>query len=97
MAIGNPEIEVKLRELKPYLMDKFNVSNLGYFGSFTTGKFTSSSDVDILVEFSKPIGLKFFSLEEYLENVFKRKVDLVTKNALREPLRDSILQQVIYV
>jgi predicted nucleotidyltransferase len=49
------------------------------------------------VELEKPIGWKFFSLEIYLENVFGRKVDLVTKNALKEQIKENILQQVDYV
>ncbi|MFO7827650.1 MAG: nucleotidyltransferase family protein, partial [Bacteroidales bacterium] len=71
--------------------------NIGLFGSFSNGDYTNDSDIDLLVELEKPIGWKFFSLEIYLENVFGRKVDLVTKNALKEQIKENILQQVDYV
>jgi len=54
------------------------------------------SDIDIIVELEKPIGWKFFTLEMFLETTFGRKVDLVTKNALREQIKDRILNQVKY-
>jgi predicted nucleotidyltransferase len=48
-------------------------------------------------ELERPIGWKFFSLELYLEQIFNRKIDLVTKNALKDQIKDSILKQVNYV
>jgi len=91
------EIIDKLRELKPKLREEYAIREIGLFGSFSEGDFSDESDIDILVELEKPIGWKFFSLELYLENVFKRKIDLVTKNALKDQIRDDILNQVKYV
>lgn len=91
------EIERKLREIKPYLAEKFHVSQIGYFGSFAENNQNEGSDLDILVEFSNIPGWEFFALEEYLENVFKRKIDLVTKRALKYQLREQILNQVKYI
>ncbi len=90
-------IILKLQELKPILYKDYAVKTIGLFGSFTDNTFSDDSDIDILVEFEKPIGWKFFSLELYLEKVFNRKIDLVTKNALKEQIRDVILNQVKYV
>jgi len=91
------DIAKKLKEIKPYLKDKFQVSRIGYFGSFAEDWASTESDIDILVEFSTTPGWEFFTLEEYLERVFDRKVDLVTKAALREQLREQILRQVRYI
>jgi len=91
------EIEDKLRTIKPVLTNKFNVSKIGYFGSFASGEQNNNSDIDILVEFSKPIGWEFFTLEKFLEETFGIKVDLVTKNALKIQLKESILNQVKYI
>ena len=94
---GAKDLETKLREIKPYLVEKFHVSKIGYFGSFATDRQTEDSDVDILVEFPQTPGWEFFSLEEYLENLFDRKVDLVTKEALRSQLSEQISNQVKYI
>jgi predicted nucleotidyltransferase len=91
------DILIKLKELKPTLNKDYSVKNIGLFGSFSNGDYTDDSDIDLLVELEKPIGWKFFSLEIYLENVFGRKVDLVTKNALKEQIKENVLQQVDYV
>jgi uncharacterized protein len=67
------------------------------FGSYADESNNEYSDIDILVELEKPIGWKYFSLELYLEKIFGRKIDLVTKNALKEQIKDQILQQVHFV
>lgn len=91
------DILSKLRELKPELNKQFAVREIGLFGSFSDNSYSEDSDIDILVELERPIGWKIFTLEIYLEKVFGRKIDLVTKNALKEQIRDSILKQVNYV
>jgi predicted nucleotidyltransferase len=96
MITGN-YILLKLKELKPTLKKEFAVSEIGLFGSFSDGTFSEDSDIDLLVELERPIGWKFLSLELYLEKVFNRKVDLVTKSALKEPIKNTILDQVNYV
>ena len=92
-----PEIENKLRKLKPVLVDRYHVRKIGYFGSYATGKQTEKSDLDLLVEFSQPIGWEFFTLERFLEAEFGLDIDLVTKDALKERIKPSILKQVKYV
>ena len=94
--ISTIEIEKRLQVLKPVLADRFHVSKIGYFGSYSTGRQTEQSDIDLLVELEKPIGWKFFSLELYLEKIFNRKIDLVTRNALKEQIKDRILKQIKY-
>lgn len=91
------EIENVLYALKPQLMDRFHIGKIGYFGSFARDEQTDKSDVDILVEFTRPIGWEFFDLQDLLEQKFSRKVDLVTVNGLRPQLKDTILSQVKYV
>ncbi len=95
--ITKNEILNTLSSLKPILYRDFSVKQIGLFGSFSDNSSTEESDIDLLVEFEKPVGWKYFSLEIYLENIFGRKIDLVTKNALKEQIRDNILSQVKYV
>ncbi len=91
------DIEKKLNELKPLIQKKFFVKKIGYFGSFATGDQTENSDIDVLVEFSQPLGWEFFDLSDLLERELNRKIDLVSIKALKAPLRDDILRQVRYV
>ena len=95
--INKNDILNKLSDLKPILLRDYSVKQIGLFGSFSDDSYTEDSDIDLLVEFEKPIGWKYFSLEIYLENIFGRKIDLVTKNALKEQIKDRILNQVKYV
>lgn len=95
--ITKAEILLKLKELKPMLYKDYAVKEIGLFGSFSDETYSENSDIDIIVELEKPIGWKFFSLELYLEKIFERKIDLVTKNALKAQIKDSILKQVNYV
>jgi len=95
--ITKDQILSKLKELKPSLYKDFAVKEIGLFGSFSDNTYNEDSDIDILVELEKPIGWKFFSLELFLEKTFNRKIDLVTKNALKDQLKVSILKEVNYV
>jgi predicted nucleotidyltransferase len=91
------DILSKLKELKPVLYKDYSVKEIGLFGSFSDDSYTEDSDIDILVELERPIGWKYFTLEIYLEKIFGRKVDLVTKNALKEQIKESILSKVNYI
>jgi len=95
--ISKNEILLKLKELKPALYKDYSVKEIGLFGSFSDETFSEDSDIDLIVELEKPIGWKFFSLELYLQKIFNRKIDLVTKNALKDQIKDSILKKVNYV
>jgi len=92
------EIKRKLREHKPHLQEKYNVKEIGIFGSHVHGNQTSSSDIDILVDFSHPIGLiKFIKLEEELEEILGSKVDLVPKKGIKVDLKETILKEAVPV
>ena len=95
--ITKDDILSKLRELKPMLNKDYAVKEIGLFGSFSDDSYNEESDIDLLVELERPIGWKFFSLELYLEQIFGRKIDLVTKNALKDQIKENILKQVNYV
>lgn len=80
------------------LKDIYNVEKIGVFGSVARGDNKYTSDVDVLVEFSQPIGMfKFIKLEEFLTRAIGKKVDLVTKMALKPAIKQDILQEVVYV
>ena len=91
------EVITKLKEIKPLLFKEYSVKSIGLFGSYADETNTDESDIDILVEFEKPIGWKFFTLELYLERIFGRKVDLVTKSGLKDQIKNQILNQMEYL
>ncbi len=93
----NIDIENKLKELKPFLHQKYNVDKIGYFGSYSRNEQNQLSDIDILVSFTKPPGWEFFDLQEFLENQLKIKVDLVSEKAIKKQLRQIILKSVKYI
>jgi len=80
----------------PYLKEQFGISAIGIFGSYIRDEASPESDLDILVEFSRPIGWEIVELSDYLENLLEIKVDLVTKQSLHPIIRSRILEEVQY-
>jgi hypothetical protein len=81
------------------ILEQKGVAYAGVFGSFARGEEKPGSDIDILVRFNKPIGLfDFIGLEQELSGNLKRKVDLVTEDALSPYIKDSVMRdlQVFY-
>jgi len=92
------EIKRELEELKPILREKFKVKSIGLFGSYIRGEVTRKSDLDVLVEFSEPIGFfEFIELEDFLSEKLDVKVDLVMEKTLKPRIKDRILKEAVYV
>jgi predicted nucleotidyltransferase len=90
------DIERILREQKSYLTENYYVKKIGIFGSYARNEQSNDSDIDLLVEFSRPVGFKFIDLKDYLESLFQKPIDLVTENALKSYIKDEILNEVQY-
>lgn len=90
-----------LREQSAYLASEFGIRKIGLFGSFAKGQPSDKSDIDIVVEFERPIGLRFIDLVEYLERLFGRKVDILTPAGVqgirRKTVTKSITESIVYV
>ena len=87
-----------LRNTKDFLEKKYGVKSLAVFGSFTRGEEKPDSDMDILVEFSRPVGFfTFLDLEQHLSDKLGVKVDLVTKTALKPKIGKRILHELVYL
>ena len=91
------EILETLKFNKQMLMEKYGLSILAVFGSYGRGQENQNSDVDILVDIKKPIGVEFIDLAEELENILKLKVDLVSKNGLKPQYFEVIEKDLNYV
>ena len=86
-----------LKKELPYLSEQFSVKNIGIFGSYSRNDQTPESDLDILVEFIKPVGfLKFFDLEEYLTERLGMKAELLSSDAIKHLIKKNILADIVY-
>lgn len=87
-----------LLKVKPELTGRFGVTRLALFGSTARDVANQESDIDILVAFDGPAtSTKYFGVQFTLEDLFGRRVDLVTEKALRSELRIYIEKEAIYV
>lgn len=92
------EVKRWLVQHKSMLQERYQVRELGIFGSYIRQEQTESSDVDVLVEFSEvPSLLKFVNLENYLSDNLGVKVDLVHKSGLKPRIGERILAEVVYL
>jgi predicted nucleotidyltransferase len=94
ISMKRADIERIFMEKKQYLSEHYFVSKIGIFGSYSRDEQSDKSDIDILVEFNRPVGFEFLDLKEYLESLFNKSVDLVTVNALKPAMKDEILSEV---
>jgi len=97
MTKKKEEILRILKKLKEDIKIKYKVKSIGIFGSYINNEQTDDSDIDFLVEFEENADLfHYVGLTLFLEEQFNKKVDVVSKPALKEELRNNILQEVIY-
>ncbi len=89
---------LKLIQQNKERIRKYGVKRIGLFGSYLRGEQREDSDIDILVEFER--GKKTFDnymeLKFFLEELFKRKVDLVIAESVKPELRKYIMESVRY-
>jgi predicted nucleotidyltransferase len=92
------EIKEILANHKNKLHEKYSVIEIGIFGSYVREEQKETSDVDVLVEFEKPVSLlQIVSLENYLSDILGVKVDVVPKKNIRKELKEYILKETVPV
>jgi len=98
MKSNRQDIIASLKKLKREVAKEYSVKTMGVFGSVARDEQTGQSDIDLLVEFSKPVGfVTFMRLENFLSERLGNKVDLVTPDSLKPVIRQDVLAEVIYV
>ncbi len=91
------EILQILKAKKTELEKKYPISELGIFGSYASGSYTAASDIDILVDFNKQIGIEFIQLAHELEDTFHTKVDLVSRKGIKPRYLAFVEKNLIHV
>ena len=93
-------LEILNRE-KFFLKERFHVKRMAIFGSFAKGIPTKNSDIDIFVEFDKPVGFQFIEMSDYLDKKLGLKTDILTpggvKSIRRKSVSRNIKQSLMYV
>jgi predicted nucleotidyltransferase len=98
MKSSRQDILASLKNLKKEVAQEYSVETIGVFGSVARDEQTGQSDIDLLVEFSKPVGfVTFMRLENFLSGRLGKQVDLVTPDSLKPVIRQDVLSEVIYV
>jgi uncharacterized protein len=104
-VLSREEVISTLKKELPKLKDKYGVERIVLYGSFAKGTQKRKSDIDILVDIRKSIGLEFVSLADRLEEILGRKIDLATyahfrrsfQNPRYKHIAESIEKSMIYV
>ena len=95
------EIIETLRSHFSELADDYGVARIGVFGSFARGNFRKDSDVDLVIEFERPLGFRFIQLVERLEQLLGRKVDVLTPAGIAgirvKRVAKDITDNIVYV
>lgn len=86
-----------MEQLKPELVQRFHVQTIGLFGSIVREDFSTNSDIDIIVDFDRPVGIEFIDLADYMEQRLQTKVGLVSKNGIKDKYYKAIKSEIVYV
>jgi len=90
------EIKEKIDSKREHLIIDYNVNNISVFDSYAKNNQTDESDLDLLVEFTKPISLlNLIALENYLSDLLELKVDLLPKDNIRKELEETIINEAL--
>jgi len=101
MTLTQQEVVTTLRAQLPYLQHKYGVKKLGLFGSVAQNQARAESDVDLVVEFSQPIGLDFMTLVDELSVLLGKPIDLLPLSDLKlirwPQVAQTIEETIVYV
>ena len=91
------DIKALLASHKQRLFNDYPIKSMAIFGSYSRKDQSNQSDLDLLVEFNDTIGIRFVNLAEAIENLTGPKVDLVSRNGIKDKYYQSINADLMYV
>ncbi len=97
MDLTLENIRTRLAAAKEDLYRRYPIRSLSIFGSYARNEARPDSDIDILVEFSEPVGFEIADLAFELEELLGHSVDLVSRGAIRERLRPHVEKDLVHV
>ncbi|WP_318506142.1 nucleotidyltransferase family protein [Bacillus sp. T3] len=96
-GISKHALEKQIMATKNFLQDKYGIKKLGIFGSYARNAQNAKSDVDVLIESEKALGLEFLSIKYYLEDNLGVRVDLATEAMISPQIKEQILKEIVYL
>lgn len=78
------------------LKTKYPLDSIGLFGSYSRDEQRELSDIDLIVSFTRPVGMELIDLSFELEDILKHKIDLVSVKGIKPKYFDAIKQDILY-
>ena len=98
MKYSKADILETLKANKSKLVEKYSISELGLFGSFARNDFDENSDIDILVDFNEKIdGYDYIRLAHEFEDIFKQRIDMVSRKSIKPQYLPFVEKNLIHV
>jgi len=98
LDMGRQQVLATLTAQRPLLHERFGVARLALFGSVARNEARPDSDVDLLVEFDRPVGMfRFLELQNHLEALLGCSVDLGTPRSLKRGMRERVLSEAVEI
>ncbi len=96
MITSKQHIIATLQNNLTLLKAKYPLESIGLFGSYSRDEQTEFSDIDLIVSFTRPVGMELIDLSFELEDILKRKIDLVSIKGIKPKYFDAIKQDILY-
>jgi predicted nucleotidyltransferase len=91
------QIKSIIETLKPELTKRYHVNRIGLFGPIVKEELEYDQEVDIIVDFKKPIGERIMDLTQMLETKLKHPVSIITKGSIDKAYLKEIKSEIVYV
>lgn len=98
--VTKDDILIFLANNKSFFREKYHISKIGIFGSYSRGDYSEESDIDVIFEFDNKVEHIFdakYELRDLLQNHFNKKIDLCREKSLNKLFSKKIIQETIYV
>ncbi len=96
MILDKKNIISTLQDNLVLLKEKYPLESIGLFGSYSRNEQSELSDIDLIVSFTRPVGMELIDLSFELEDILKKKIDLVSTKGIKQKYFDAIKKDILY-